>query len=200
MKKIVLLASFVGVSIFANAQGPAKGRIFLAGTVGFGSQSQSAGGTSTSSSNFTVAPGAGYFLSDKVALGAQFSLKSSTSGSPSVTQTSTGFGVFGRYYITKDVMGAKASLFLDGSLSYQSNNNGGGSAKPTNTIGLGVAPGFALFPTDKWGFELSMPNLLGFSSSSTAAQPGGSSTTDSGFGLGLSTISGPVITAVYFIK
>jgi hypothetical protein len=93
------------------------------------------------------------------------------------------------------VMGAKGSLFLDATLSYTSDKGAGDNAKAKGTIGLGVGPGFALFPTPKWGFELVLPNVLGFYTSSQDGKNAGS-----GFGIGASTISGPQLTAIYFIK
>lgn len=194
MKKIIIsfgLSSMVALSAFA--QGPAAGRLFAFGSIGY--SSEKAGGTGAKAAGtLTFAPGAGYFLNDNIALGAKLIYKSTSSGGTSAGST-FGLGAFGRYYITKDVLGAKGSLFVDATLSYTSEKGGGSNAKATNTIGLGVAPGFALFPTEKWGFELTLPNVLGFYTSSYDGKAAGS-----GFGLGASTISGPQLTVVYFIK
>lgn len=194
MKKTLItlgISSFVALSAFA--QGPATGRIFALGTLGYSSV-KPAGDNAKATGTFTFAPGAGYFLNDNIALGAKLIFKSSSSDGKSQGST-FGLGAFGRYYITKDVLGAKGSLFFDGTLSYTSEKGAGSDAKATNTIGLGVGPGFALFPTPKWGFEFSLPNVLGFYSSSNDGKKAGS-----GFGIGASTISGPQFTVLYFIK
>ena len=194
MKKIIIslgLTSMVALSSFA--QGPAAGRLFVMGSVGYSSE-KGAGTDAKATGTFTFAPGAGYFLKDNIALGAKLIFKSSSNDGKSQGST-FGLGAFGRYYITKDVLGAKGSFFFDGTLSYTSEKGGGTDAKATNTIGLGVGPGFALFPTPKLGFELTLPNVLGFYSSSYDGKAAGS-----GFGLGASTISGPQMTVIYFIK
>lgn len=192
MKKILLtlgLGSMVALSAFA--QGPAAGRLFAFGSLGYSSVKEGADAKATGT--FTFAPGAGYFLTDNIALGAKLIYTSKSSDGKSQGST-FGLGAFGRYYITKDVLGAKGSIFADATLSYSS-YKANSDAKAVGTIGLGVGPGFALFPTPKWGFELTLPNVLGFYSSSSDGKNVGS-----GFGLGASTISGPQLTVVYFIK
>jgi hypothetical protein len=194
MKKILLTLGFGSlVALSSFAQGPAAGRLFVMGSVGYSSE-KGAGADAKATGTLTFAPGAGYFLNDNIALGAKLIFKSASNSGKSAGST-FGLGAFGRYYITKDVLGAKGSFFADATLSYTSEKGGDADAKATNTIGLGVGPGFALFPTPKLGFEITLPNVLGFYSSSNDGKAAGS-----GFGIGASTISGPQMTVIYFIK
>lgn len=194
MKKTLLTLSLSSLLAFASfAQGPAAGRLFVMGSVGYSSV-KPAGDNAKATGTITFAPGAGYFLKDNIALGARLLF---TNASSDGKRQSSAFGLtgFGRYYITKDVLGAKGSLFFEGSLSYTSEKGPGDDAKAKGTFGLGVGPGFALFPTPKWGFELTLPNVLGFYTSSQDGKSAGN-----GFSIGASTISGPQFTVLYFIK
>lgn len=194
MKKVLLTLGLGSMMAFsALAQGPAAGRLFTFGSIGYSSV-KAGGDNAKATGTLTFAPGAGYFLNDNVALGAKLIYTSSSNDGKSAG-SAFGLGAFGRYYITKDVLGAKGSFFADATLSYTSEKGAGDAAKATNTIGLGVAPGFALFPTPKLGFEITLPNVLGFYSSSYDGKSAGS-----GFGLGASTISGPQLTVIYFLK
>jgi hypothetical protein len=128
MKKIVLLASFVGASFFANAQ-TSQGNIAIGGTLGITSSGGKVTTGSTSvdqpkSTSINIIPEVSYFISDKFAIGLgvgygrtsnpakdnttdpsgkSYDLKNSVSG---VT-----VNPFAKYYMS---VGEKASFLLRG--------------------------------------------------------------------------------------
>jgi hypothetical protein len=71
MKKILLTLGFSSVVALSSfAQGPAAGRLFVMGSVGYSSE-KAGGADAKATGTFTFAPGAGYFLKDNIALGAK---------------------------------------------------------------------------------------------------------------------------------
>lgn len=194
MKKVLFSALLASLSFSSFAQGPAKGSLFAFGTIGVTSI-KGAGDNAKSQGEFTFAPGAGYFITDKIAVGGRLLfVKQFASGLKGGSE----FGLqgFGRYYFLQDMFSTKGGFFLEGNLGFTSGKPAyaDGSPEPdaATTIGLGVGPGFALFPTKKIGFEFALPNILSFY---TTSNNGGS-----GFGVGASTISSPSVTFMYFIK
>ena len=194
MRKVLASVLFASLSFAAMAQGPAKGSLFAFGTIGFATTN--AGGSAKSVGKFTFAPGAGYFLTDKIAIGARL-LVNQQFASGQKGGTEIGLQAFGRYYMIQDVFSAKGGFFLEANLGFTSAKplypeNANPEPKSASTIGLGVGPGYALFPNPKYGFEFTLPNLLSFYTTSDSGP--------SGFGIGASTISTPSVTFMYFIK
>ncbi len=210
MKKALFTLILSISSLFSIAQdasvaapsgnGPKKGSLFAFGTIGVTSE-KPAGVNTKSSGKFTFAPGAGYFITDRIALGARL-LITKQFGSGQKGGSEFGLQAFGRYYFLQDMFSTKGGFFLEGNLGFSSAKpqytDTPGVAEPgsISTFGLGVGPGFALFPTKRIGFEFALPNLLSFYATSS----GGSGSGGSGFGLGASTLSTPSVTFLYFIK
>ncbi|MBC7390137.1 MAG: hypothetical protein H7329_13050 [Opitutaceae bacterium] len=207
----------------STTAGPSAGSLFVFGSIGVTSQ-KPAGNNTTSGGYFSFAPGAGYFLTDRIALGARLTFGKQFGGG---VQGGSTFGIqaFGRYYFLRDMFASKGGFFLEGNIGYSAtkpayyNNNysnayyyngsngnnyyysngyyGNGEPKTISTFTFGVGPGFALFPTKKIGFEFTFPNILGFYVSS---RPYDGQSGASGINVGLSSISLPSVTFMYFIK
>ncbi len=108
MKKVILSVAAVFAFGFANAQdatntmdskGFANGDTFMSGTVGF--RSTSTGDVKESA--FTIAPKAGLFVTDNIAIGvelAYLSNKTENGVDPEATSSGFGIGAFARYYAT----------------------------------------------------------------------------------------------------
>ena len=210
MKKVLLTLILSVSSLFVFAQdaavapssgnGPSKGSLFVFGTVGVTSE-KPAGVNQKSGGRFTFAPGAGYFLTDRIALGARL-LISQQFASGQKGGSEMGLQAFGRYYFLQDMFSTKGGFFLEGNLGFTlakpQYTDAPGLVVPgsMSTFGLGVGPGFALFPTKRIGLEFALPNLISFYATSS----GGNGSGGSGFGLGASTLSTPSVTFLYFIK
>jgi len=206
------LATLFAITFGANAQdevsGPGKGKLFVAGTVGYSSStSKPNGGTSTTTGNLAFSPAVGFFLSENLAIGGRLQY-SQALAEKQKGGTTFGFGVFGRYYKTAEVGGMKAALFGEANLGFSSATDqypdGGTAPKPVNSFGFGVAPGVGIYPA-KWGLEFTLPSLLGFTTSSQEIKiTKGTTTTNfqstiTNFQLGVQTLS-PAITIVYYLK
>src|SRR5688500_16428729 len=107
MKNVILTAAAILTFGFANAQdaetagakGFAKGAVFMAGSVGFGTTKTG----DAKSSTFEISPSAALFLTENIALGARIgyaSLKAEVGPLETADDTSLSVGVFGRYYVT----------------------------------------------------------------------------------------------------
>lgn len=179
MKKVLLSAVAILTFSFANAQeeattstgGFAKGDMFLSGSVGFGSEKMD----ETSVNQFTVAPKAGYFITENIAVGVGLSFGNGNvkdDGDKVAENKSLSAGVFGRYYVKTSGFAPFVELgvnygttntefsgtIVDGSLAPA------GSGEDFNTFGVQVAPGFNYFVSDKFALETSV-GILGYSSS-----------------------------------
>lgn len=126
MKKVLLSAVALFAFGFANAQeaettdngGFAKGDVFISGALTFNSSK-----TGDFKENaFQIAPKAGYFVSDNIAVGLMVAYQSNKVDFGSADATNDGFGVgaFGRYYFTP---ASKFSLFGELGVNYMGYNN-----------------------------------------------------------------------------
>jgi len=186
MKKIILSVAAVFAFGFANAQeevkeakgfGFAKGDIFVEGQISFSSENNKNTEVKTNSLNFS--PKAGYFLTDKIAVGLQVGLGSSktenyTSGAESETKTnSIDFGVFGRYYFLD--LGQRFKTYTEAGLNYKTeggeSTSGGVTVKNDdfNTVKFGLGLGMNYFVTEKMAISFGLSDVLGFKTAKSDA-------------------------------
>ena len=125
MKKIILTAMAVFAFSFANAQdkketseGFAKGDVFVSGALTLSSSKTG----DWKVNQFTIAPKAGYFVAENIAIGAMIGYTSIKIEDNIDSAQNTGFGVgaFGRYYFTP---ANKFSLFAELGVDYTSFDN-----------------------------------------------------------------------------
>lgn len=202
MKKLIALnVAFVGLAVVSNAQ-IKKGNLFLGGSLGFTSNSSSTDYTPAkdkSASSFDFGPRVGYFLTDKIAIGAGLSISDNTnknspaSGSYSTKDETAGFGfnVFGRYLFVND---EKFAFFTDLGLNVnvyanQSDVTTLGVTKTTKSssgqLSFKLSPGVIWFPANSWGIEGSVGVL---SLTSLSYKPdGGDEVTGSRLDFGLNS-------------
>lgn len=201
MKKVLLTAVAVFSLTFVNAQeekettgfGFAQGNMFLEGNLGFSSDKETNSDntgdldeTKTSSMNFN--PKFGYFISNKLALGAEVMVGSGKSevtifGTPNVTNENTnstfGAGVFARYYFLD--LGQRFKTYAEAGLGFASGKsefNGIETGKGSG-FGLNFDLGMNYFVTEKMAINFGLANVLGFNSTKSEF-PGGAETTNSG--------------------
>lgn len=190
MKKVLLTAIAVFAFGFANAQestgstseGFSKSDIFITGSVGYGSSKQA----NLKETRFNFSPKAGYFVTDKIAVGLALNVGSykDDNGFDEMTKYNyVSAGAFGRYYFTP---ASKFSIFGQLEFDYTSTKTSyvrtnifdetfRGESK-TNGFNVALAPGvnyalsnhFALEAT--WGilrYNTDKPDEPGFPSRDT---------------------------------
>jgi outer membrane protein len=201
MKKVLLTAVAVFSLTFVNAQekeakafGFAQGNMFLEGNLSFSSSTttDSFQGTDIEedkNSSFNFNPKFGYFISDKLALGAELSVGSSKNEntdfttSPNVvsetTGSSFGAGVFARYYFLD--LGERFKTFTEVGLAFGSETNefNGTETSSANGFGLGVDLGMNYFVTENMAISFGLSNVLSYGTA-TAETPAGDETQVSG--------------------
>ncbi len=201
MKKVLLTAVAVFSLTFVNAQeeekagfGFSKGNMFLEGNLSFGSSksTDSFKGTDieeNKNSNLSFTPKFGYFISDKLALGAELSIGSSknentdfTTSPNVVTENTTnnfGAGVFARYYFLD--LGQRFKTFTEVGVGFGSakNETNGTETSSSNGFGLGVDLGINYFVTEKMAITFGLNNVLAFNSSKSET-PAGAETKSNG--------------------
>lgn len=183
MKKVLLSAIAVFSLTLANAQeeskgfGFSKGNMFLEGNISFSSSSdmetfkgQDIEEDKNSSMNFS--PKFGYFMSDKLALGAELFVGNSKNentvfGTPNVVNetksSSFGAGVFARYYFLE--LGQRFKTFTEVGAGFGSSKNemNGTETGTGNSFGIGVDLGMNYFVTEKMAITFGLSNVLSFS-------------------------------------
>ena len=184
----VLLANFMS-DVFAH--GPNEGCTYVFGSFGLNISKKP---DENSVRTLFLEPGVNYFIRDNFSIGARAVLKVATS--KKIKQSSSnGLDIFSRYYFTKNIMGVKGSFFLEANINASLvKNKSGNNVDGLLTYGAGFLPGFAIFPTKKVGFEFSLPNIIGFYTSSIKDEFEGSK-----FEFGPSSTAGPKFTVFLFI-
>lgn len=161
MKKLILLAVAVFAFTFANAQeetttyGFGEGDVFISGTVGFNSTKQG----DFKSNGFTLAPKAGYFFTENIAIGLGLGYTSAKEEvGPLENKVNTlGFDVFGRYYFTP---ASQFSLFGELNLGYDTTDN---DDFKVNTFGVDLGLGMNYWVSSNFALEAGL-GVLGYSS------------------------------------
>lgn len=197
MKKVLLTAVAVFSLTFVNAQeeekagfGFSKGNMFLEGNLSFSSEkdtdSDNTGDLSEVKSNkFNFNPKFGYFISDKLALGAEVSVGSgkdeTTVFNPTVTSETTnstfGAGVFARYYFLD--LGQRFKTYAEAGLDFGSTTDevNGTEVNKDTRFGLNFDLGINYFVTEKMAINFGLANVLGYNSTKSE-QPGGDEQTN----------------------
>ena len=199
MKKLQLLFVAMFAVAVAFAQ-PAKGDLLLGGALNFdmGASKVKVGSTTAKgpkTMGVGITPKIGYFLSDKVVIGANlgFGLNSTTDKStPTTVKNSAltyGGGVFARYYI---VPTERMAFFFEGGVNVMA---GSSKSKAGNVtvdgpktlgIGAGITPGIAVYVSKRVALEANY-GFLGYNTNTSTTEAGGVKTksTSGGFGLNL---------------
>lgn len=192
MKKLFIIGMLAMAGFTLQAQ-PSAGQIFVGGNFGFytSTSKQKTGSTTYEDytlTNISIMPVAGYFLSDKMAVGVQVGITSDIEKHPDNTidkRTSTQFHFepFGRYYLISGTGG----IFAEASFGI-----GVGKAKAfsdvttteTNlfSLDIGISPGIYYYIIPKLALEAKF-GWFGFSSE--VEKDGDYKDTENTFGLSL---------------
>ena len=176
MRKILLVV-LLAVTCFAMSEAQVGPGLFAGGNLGISTSSSEStfGGTTSdgpTSFNFNINPGVGYYFNENVAAGVRIGYGSSTTTQPNDDEssfTTFSLGVFGRYASTIDANGNFA-WFLEANAGFGSQSsemttgNTTVEGDPVSTLGVGIAPGLIYFPSPKFGFEVSLGNVVSFQS------------------------------------
>ena len=162
MKKIVigLIAALAVTSSFAQFE---KGRILAGGSVGFSThtykiESNNTTTTTAKSTSLSFNPKAGYFIIDKLALGAGINLLTTTNkderSSDKEITTSTSFDPFVRYYLDP-------GIFFQGSFGvgynkFKETNGNTTTTTKDNVSNWSLSAGYAIFLNDHVAIEPSI--------------------------------------------
>jgi len=191
MKKLILTLAAVFAFGFANAQeakesseGFSKGDVFVTGGIGFGSETEG----DFKESGFEFSPAVGFFVTEKIALGARINLTSGKFEEPLEEDekfNSFQAEVFGRYYWTP---ASKFSIFGELAVGFGSNKFEQGPAEFTeNTFGVNAGVGVNYFLSSNWSIEAGWAGL-GFNSNDNGGN-GVESTDTFGLAIDLSSIN-----------
>lgn len=193
MKKLLFSLAALAAFGMANAQedegtaGFAKGDVFASGSLGYNSRKTG----EDKYTRFGVMPRVGYFVSDKIAVGAQIGYSSTEStfynGMEWNERTTNAItaGLFARYYGTP---GKTFSFFGQLHANYNSEKTeyeDGGDAK-TNGFDIGVMPGISYFVSDHIALEATF-GALGYGTSKPDAD-GAESTNSFNLNLDLASV------------
>ena len=144
MRKPIIFFILVFITLQTNAQ-LEKGSWLLGGSASFSSNNTT--GSGSSNSTIVIAPMAGYFIKDKIAIGTQAAFQSQSS-----IYSSFSIAPFVRYYfLPKD---KKLNLFGNGSFGYQSTSYTIGGSASTTSWQLAAGP--ELFITDNIGLTFTL--------------------------------------------
>lgn len=165
MKKVILAAIAVMVFGFANAQdsgsfGFSKGNIFLEGNLGLSSKNDK--NTETKTNFFEFNPKAGYFLTDKFALGLDLgvgSYKKMAPGSDADKSSVFKAGVFGRYYFLD--LGQRFKTYAEAGVGLDSGKEG--SAKYSG-VGFNAGLGVNYFVSNNFAINFGLTDILAYDS------------------------------------
>ncbi|KAF2081341.1 outer membrane beta-barrel protein [Flavobacterium sharifuzzamanii] len=165
MKKIVLAAIAVMGFSFANAQdsgsfGFSKGNILVEGNLGLSSKNDK--NTETKTNFFEFNPKAGYFLTDKFALGLDLgvgSYKEKTAGSDADKSSIFKAGIFGRYYFLD--LGQRFKTYAEAGVGLDSGKDSG--AKYSG-VGFNAGLGINYFVSNNFAINFGLTDILAFDS------------------------------------
>ena len=157
MKKVLFIAAIAFTAFTASAQ-TEQGNIVLGGTAQFQTQKAKVDGAE-SRDDFAIVPMIGYFVQQNLAIGTGIGVEQTkfTSGAKS---TAVVVEPFARYY---KGLGSEQFKFF-GQLSVpmtfgNDKNADGDKVGGENSIGVALSPGFAFFPTKKFGIELGFSGI-----------------------------------------
>lgn len=152
---------------FANAQesssfGFSKGNILLEGNVGFSSTNDK--NTETKTNSFEFNPKAGYFLTDKFALGIELGVgsdKEEVAGTDTDKNSNFNVGVFGRYYFLD--LGQRFKTYAEAGVGFNNGKDGLAEAKYTG-VGFGAGLGINYFVSESFAINFGLTDILSYDS------------------------------------
>ncbi len=166
MKKLILSALAICAFSFSNAQetettpGFVKGSKFVSGTLSYGSSETG----NSQTSDFTVAPKFGYFVTNNIAVGAKIGLnllnEDDATGNQITDANKFSAGLFGRYYVTP---AAKFSVFAELGANYNTTDYKLGNFKEDG-FDVSLAPGISYFISKSFALEAAW-GVLGYETS-----------------------------------
>jgi outer membrane protein len=174
MKKNLFTSAFIFIlfALTAQAQNIGKGKWLAGGSLLYQSGSEfkfgevdiNLGGIGKINS-FGFTPRVGYFVNDKIAVGARLSVAFANQGEGLVKASATGFGIapFGRYYhaLNDKLYVFGEALVNVGSISLKV--DGVSENQTFSLVQFGINPGLAYFVHEKISLEL-MVNFFNYSS------------------------------------
>jgi opacity protein-like surface antigen len=193
MKKIILSVVAIMAFGFANAQdkkeggaGLAKGDLYLTGAFGFSSESTG----DVKGNEFRIAPGAGFLISDNIAIEGQIRYESGSDTDAADVETKTngiGIAAGAKYFFTP----ANAfSVSLGANISYMSSKseeNEFDTSFTTKEIGFNVPLGLHYFVSNNFAITSTWGGL-GYSSNDNGGD-GADKTNGLSLGLNMESIS-----------
>lgn len=108
----------------------------------------------TNGLNIQLNPKAGYFIQDRLMVGAGVGLGIYKANGVSTTQTNWTIAPFARYYFSDNQINSmtnNGTFFAEGSAGFGGRNSGGGTS--TNGVELGLGAGYAYFITPNVSVE-----------------------------------------------
>jgi len=171
MKKVLLSAVALLAFGFANAQeeeaktfGFAEGDIFVEGNLGFSSTNDK--NTEVKTNSLTFNPKAGYFVSEKLAVGVELmtgSYKREVAGNDDYKESNFGAGAFARYYFLD--LGQRFKTYAEAGVGFNSGKEEyfPGDAKYSG-FGFGAGLGLQYFVTPKMAVNFALTDVLSYSS------------------------------------
>jgi len=154
---------------FANAQdsestsfGFSQGNILLEGNVGFSSTNDK--NTETKTSAFEFNPKAGYFLTDKFALGLELGIgsdKEEVAGTDTDKNSNFNAGVFGRYYFLD--LGQRFKTYAEAGVGLMNGKDGLGEFKYSG-VEFNAGLGINYFVSDSFAINFGLTDILGYNS------------------------------------
>jgi outer membrane protein len=178
MKRVITLAVFAFMALSMGAQ-PASGNFFVGGILDFsaGANKSKSGGTTnvdSKTTGVTILPLAGYFLSDKLAVGAGLGFNGTMTKYPGANLEKTTSSMliiepFARYYLLSGTGG----IFAEAEALIGFGKNKTFYTDVTNeanvmSLSIGITPGVYYYITPKLALEGKF-GWIGFTSSSTKA-------------------------------
>ncbi|MBB6499960.1 outer membrane beta-barrel protein [Pedobacter cryoconitis] len=174
MKKLLLSLIAVSALAFTTQAQTEKGKFMLGGNVEFDSNKPN--GASKSNTIFNIVPSVGYFVTDNFAIGTGVGYESAKNHVDATTVNGVNIGgsttknqafvvaPFARYY-----KGITEQFKFFGQLSVPmafgntkvGDVDGNNYAKVSkyNNVGVALSPGFAFFPSKKFGIEFSVQGI-----------------------------------------
>ncbi len=174
MKKILLtLTAVAGLTFASQAQefGFEKGNVIIEGNLGFSTTNNK--NAEVKNSTFSFNPKAGYFLTDKIAVGIELGVGTENEDNyaegvdAQEKSNQFGIGAFGRYYFLE--LGSRFKTYTELGAGYLQSQDeetvGGTTVKDPKISGFGANLGIGAnyFLTDNIAINFAFTDLLGFS-------------------------------------
>lgn len=175
MKKVLLtLTAVAGLTLASKAQditGFQKGNFIVEGNLGYNTTDNKTAEIKESLFNFS--PKAGYFVTDKIAVGAALNFANGSVDKYGTLNTKTssnefGAAVFGRYYFLE--LGSRFKTYAEVDVDFSTGKSKVTTAGTTvdapkvNGFGINGAVGANYFLTDKIAINFAFANIIGYNS------------------------------------